>query len=188
MFGPYVYRGLTVVVVPRVAMEHSGLIMTPADEFVVAHELAHQWWYASVGNDQARAPWLDEAFAQWAGASVVLHRGRGVAPQGGDCPGARGDEPLVTRDMAFWAGRGDRYAGAVYFAGACLLDQLEAHLGRAGFQAALRAYSERHRMGWHTEADFKAAMDAAAGDDRLAPVWQRFGIDGVAARSERRIH
>jgi len=35
-------------------------------ESVVAHEIAHQWFYNMVGNDQADEPWLDEALAQYA--------------------------------------------------------------------------------------------------------------------------
>jgi hypothetical protein len=31
--------------------------------YVVAHEIAHQWWYGAVGNDQVIEPWLDEALA-----------------------------------------------------------------------------------------------------------------------------
>ena len=36
---------------------------TPAEYLtaIAAHETAHQWWYARVGNDQAIEPWLDEA-------------------------------------------------------------------------------------------------------------------------------
>ena len=30
---------------------------------MIAHELAHMWWYALIGSDQARSPWLDEGFA-----------------------------------------------------------------------------------------------------------------------------
>ena len=33
---------------------------------VAVHELAHQWFYAMVGDSQARDPWLDEAFATYA--------------------------------------------------------------------------------------------------------------------------
>ncbi len=29
------------------------------------HEVAHQWWYNVVGNDQVNHPWLDEALAQY---------------------------------------------------------------------------------------------------------------------------
>src|SRR5204863_178296 len=31
----------------------------------IVHELAHQWFYSLVGNDQARDPWLDEALASY---------------------------------------------------------------------------------------------------------------------------
>ena len=27
------------------------------------HEIAHQWWFGLVGNDQALEPWLDEAMS-----------------------------------------------------------------------------------------------------------------------------
>lgn len=32
---------------------------------IVAHEVAHQWFYGLVGNDQVYEPWLDEALATW---------------------------------------------------------------------------------------------------------------------------
>ncbi len=32
------------------------------------HEMAHQWWFGLVGNDQAMEPWLDEALAVYSEA------------------------------------------------------------------------------------------------------------------------
>jgi aminopeptidase N len=32
---------------------------------LTAHEIAHQWWYGAVGNDQVYEPWLDESFAKY---------------------------------------------------------------------------------------------------------------------------
>lgn len=34
-------------------------------EFVVVHELAHQWWYGIVGNDEYREAWIDEPLTQY---------------------------------------------------------------------------------------------------------------------------
>ena len=34
-------------------------------EWVVAHEVAHQWFFNVVGNDQVNEPWLDEAVVQY---------------------------------------------------------------------------------------------------------------------------
>lgn len=35
-------------------------------EFIVVHELAHQWWYSIVGNDEYREAWIDEPLTQYA--------------------------------------------------------------------------------------------------------------------------
>ena len=35
-------------------------------EATVVHEVAHQWFYNLIGNDQVLYPWLDEALAQYA--------------------------------------------------------------------------------------------------------------------------
>ena len=32
---------------------------------ITVHEVAHQWWYAQVGNDSALTPWLDEALSTY---------------------------------------------------------------------------------------------------------------------------
>lgn len=34
-------------------------------ETVVAHEVAHQWWYAVVGSDPVNQAWQDEALSQF---------------------------------------------------------------------------------------------------------------------------
>jgi hypothetical protein len=37
----------------------------PYSESSTAHELAHQWWYGIVGNNNQEDPWLDEGFATY---------------------------------------------------------------------------------------------------------------------------
>ena len=55
-------------------MEYPGLVLLDRQllqdddgmlEFVVAHEAAHQWWYAAVGSDQVNHPWQDEALTEY---------------------------------------------------------------------------------------------------------------------------
>lgn len=31
----------------------------------VPHEIAHQWFYAAIGNDSYKEPWLDEGFCEF---------------------------------------------------------------------------------------------------------------------------
>lgn len=80
IFGSaYPYPDLKIVFVPMKGLnscEHSGLIFFSDDMidsfrqsgynyFSLAHEISHQWWYALVGNDQVKEPWLDEGLANW---------------------------------------------------------------------------------------------------------------------------
>lgn len=78
-FGSYPYEEFKIVFVPMEGfhgMEYSGLIFLRDEflkpnydlkhsEYILAHEIAHQWWYGLVGNDQLREPWLDEGLANW---------------------------------------------------------------------------------------------------------------------------
>lgn len=78
-YGPYPYRTLTVFEGEmNGGMEYSGIVLVGAIFYdlytgdpqailpgLTVHELAHQWWYGVVGNDQVHEPWLDEAFARY---------------------------------------------------------------------------------------------------------------------------
>jgi hypothetical protein len=168
LYGPYGWPDLQVVVTRHAAMEHTGLIMTPPEDYIVTHELAHEWWYALISNDQAQEPWLDEAFASYseeaAGAQAFPWCRR---------PGAAAR--LVTRGVDDFRGRSVRRYGAIYFEGACLLDVLRKRMGRRRFETALREYALANRYGWSTAAEFRAAMDAAS-PVPLGDLWRRYRV------------
>jgi len=77
-FGKYTYPELDIVATPLDSggMEYPNLVMI-SDELdadpdkdgylsvVVAHEVAHQWFYGLVGDDQYNEAWLDESFASY---------------------------------------------------------------------------------------------------------------------------
>ena len=166
LFGPYGWPDLQVVVTSSIAMEHTGLVMTPPREYIVVHELAHEWWYGTVGDDQAAAPWLDEAFATYAEEAVLEQ------PPWCRRPGP--DARLTTRGVDFWRKRVIRY-GVVYYEGACLLDLVERRMGRPLFRATLRDYAIENRHGWSTAGELRAVMDAAS-PRGLGDLWRRFGV------------
>lgn len=87
--GPYIYDELDVVpaFIAEGGMEMPGLVLeglppegrdvVAGDYYyaaiTVAHEVAHQWFYCAIGNDQYNEPWLDESFATYYG-SYVYHK------------------------------------------------------------------------------------------------------------------
>lgn len=73
-FGKYPYENLVVIKSAFVqgGMEYPNIVLvsdniTEAKEFqkVIVHEIAHQWWYGLVGNDQINQAWLDESLAEY---------------------------------------------------------------------------------------------------------------------------
>ncbi len=72
-FGEYVYPTLSVVITPLSVsgMEYPALTMISDSleksetAYTVAHENAHQWWYAMVGSDQLNCAWQDEGLAEY---------------------------------------------------------------------------------------------------------------------------
>lgn len=75
-FGPYGYPEFRVVesYVQGVAVEFSRLVQmgpiqassNPADDSVLVHEIAHQWFHSMIGNDSENESFLDEGFADFA--------------------------------------------------------------------------------------------------------------------------
>jgi hypothetical protein len=156
-FGPYPYSELDVVEGPYSAMEYPGLIelhrhmYSPQRsdyavlEIVAAHEVAHQWWYGLVINDQVAEPWLDEGLATYSEelyvdaypAAASARRSR-IASAG---PGAEG---VDFRQPASRYARGE-YVPIVYFRTARSLGQLYESLGGPAFDALLQEYVTRYR-------------------------------------------
>ncbi len=168
LFGPYGWPDLQIVLTRDAAMEHTGLIMTPPIGWVVTHELAHEWWYALISDDQAQAPWLDEAFATYAEEAAV-------SPRRPWCRSPSSEARLVTQGTDYFRGRRLGRYGAVYSEGACLLDLLRKRMGSALFDDALHAYALANRYGWSTAAEFRAAIDAAS-PVGLGDLWRRYRV------------
>jgi hypothetical protein len=147
LLGPFPYPDLWVTVVPGLT---TGIESPGAIQFgdlgrrglprLIAHEVAHMWFYALVGNNQARDPWLDESFATFA-QGVVTDEQYEVSER---------VSGLMGRPMTYWASNGgfSRYGEGVYVQGAAVLLEARRQVGAERFDAALRSYRERnaHRI------------------------------------------
>jgi hypothetical protein len=153
--GPYPYRVLKVVQsAGAYGMEGPGVAWIPTGtgssnlRYLVTHEIAHQWFYGLVGNDQAREPFADEAAADFVARSVLGSR------RGSRCATAALDQSIYRYSSSC-------YYEIVYIQGGNLLDNARQRMGGAAFWAALRGYVADHR--WelvHTQTLLDALDDA----------------------------
>jgi aminopeptidase N len=156
-------------------MEYPEIVLTPAQSTAIAHELAHQWFYSIVGDDQYREPWLDESFAEFSAARLpprqVPNRLRGCKlPDGSKVP-------LDASMATMTRGGPGRYVRTVYLGGACFLRAVQRELGRAKFDAFMRGLVAAHRDGIDTTAEFVAALRAAApGNRAIEQLLRRTGL------------
>jgi aminopeptidase N len=179
-YGPYGRPEVDLVEGPGevahggVAMEYPELVLTPAQSTAIAHELAHQWFYSIVGDDQWTEPWLDESFAEFSAARLppgeVPNRLR-------DCHVPNAADTPLDANMARMTRVGGRYVRVVYIGGACTLRALQRALGATRFDAFMRRLVATHRDGVDTTAEFVAALRAAdPGNATVERILTRTGL------------
>lgn len=178
-FGRYPYGELDLVMSDALdefgSMEFPGLVLlwTEPEGSAVVHEIAHQWFYGIVGNDQYASPWLDESFAQYANFSYY---GVDTTICGEEQPAWPSETAALTRPMGYYAdGHRSEYVRVVYMRGACALYDLERVLGAPEMAVMLRDYVRDHWLGVATTAEFKRAAQAATATD-LTPFWTEHRI------------
>lgn len=189
-YGSYPHPSLTVVHPPRFAAPAGGMeypqFITTGDlgwpialgahalELVTAHELSHQWFQGMLGSNEYREPWLDESLATLA-EYRYLERTFGSGSLFSS-PVLELSEPAVWRFLGIGGkkpnallsapeyGSFEELARTIYARAVLALETIRRVYGPELFDLALRDYSEAHRFGHPTTADFFAALSG-----RLSP-------------------
>jgi hypothetical protein len=141
-----------------------------ADPYVINHEVAHQWFYAQVGNDQQAEPWLDEAFADFSARYLM-----GIGEN------ACSTRPVDSSVFAWEAGATtggdwtscDGYFHAVFYQGTELLTAVGAAMGDADFFVAMRDWIAEHRHSFATGRRLLAHLQRRS-DAELLPIYRRY--------------
>lgn len=199
-FGPYPFTEFDLVSTTNFALgvEYPGIVAllinlydpagqvrgsatTPLLEGVVAHEVAHQWFYSQVGNDQVDEPWLDEALAQYA---TILYYQDVYGDEG--AAGFRGSlerrwQRVNRADIPIGlpvAGYDESSYGAiVYGRGPLFIEQLAETMGQETFAAFLRDYYRTNLWGIATGDSFKQLAEQHCACDLTplfeASVWEK---------------
>jgi hypothetical protein len=188
IFEPYPHQTLSVVEADFLdGMEYDGLVFlshafydyyTGGPEsnltIIAAHEVAHQWWYGLVGNDQALEPWLDEAFSTfsevlfyeqaypdlvdwWWENRINFHNPQGWV------------DSTIYEAEGFYP-----YRDAVYLRGAQFLAEIRDILGADRFQEFLRDYLSKYRHKQVRGDDFFNLLSEYTSEDISPLVSQYF--------------
>ena len=178
-FAPYPYQTLAVVQTDiHDGQEYDGLVLLATkfyEEYgggarnnlttIGVHEIAHQWWFGLVGNDQALEPWLDEAMATYSEHIFYEFNYPGQVNWWWQFrvdyfkPGGYVDTSIYN------GGTFRTYTNAVYLNGAHFIDDLRGRMGDDNFYRFLKDYASRYSRGRATSYDFFAAVRANTSAD-----------------------
>jgi hypothetical protein len=191
-FGPYPYPALTVVQTAFLhgGMEYGSLVYVSnsidpkniAYSTVIVHEIAHQWWYGLVGNDQTQTAWIDEGLTEY--STAVFFESH---PEYGERIDEIADNNLTTlsfydevltklgtvfdkrmnRDINDFR-TGYEYTFCTYCRGMILFYNIAKMSGYGTFNSALRAFADANKFGFGTKEALISALETALNTELTA--------------------
>jgi aminopeptidase N len=173
IFGPYPFDRYGHVVVDRfpAALETQTMTVfgrdwfgSPIVEYVVAHELVHQWFGNSVTPTTWQDIWLNEGFAtygQWLWIEQTFGRPAMLGHIADTHAGLQDLPPLAIGDP----GPAALFDRQVYDRGGLTVHALRAEVGDDAFFATLQAWTERYAYGNASTSDFIALAEEISGSD-----------------------
>ncbi len=201
LYRPYPYKQFSVAAADFFigGMEYPNLVLIDQTlyseerkdilEYVIAHEVAHQWWYGIVGNDQIREPWLDEALTEYATLLYYEKKyGQEVKNQIFEemmvksyqtyqekIAKQAADERIYRSIKEFENGL--EYQVLVYHKGAMFLEDLRRQLGDKTFFNIFKVYFDKYRYKNATTKDFIKICEQAANRDLKGIFKEWIGYD-----------
>ncbi len=148
-------------------------------ESTIAHEVAHQWFYNLVGNDQIDHPWLDEALSQYLTGIYFL-----------DTYGENAYQQLRNSWIDRWQRveqqptpislpvgdyEGVAYSALVYGRGPLFVEALAEEMGEEVFWDFLQSFTETHLWEIAEPETFIAMAESQCACD-LGQIWETWGV------------
>lgn len=190
-FGRYPYPEVDVVLgetgLGIAGMEYPGLVTSipkiqtrkgtvPAVN-VVVHELAHQWWYGVVGNNQVKEPWLDEGLTTF---SEFLYMDKMMKEDERDLlrrASLRSEE--IHQKLGLTAAeRLDKYPDTVYglmvyIRPAAMMYELMKEIGEPQVYKIMKTYYQQYQFKTATTGDFIRLASKVSGKN-LKPFFDKW--------------
>ena len=175
-FGEYPYSNLAVVQTNFVhgGMEYPRLVMISDQvrgeeyKYVIIHEIAHQWWYGVVGNDEYNEPWLDESLTEYSTALFYENHDSYALSYDSIVNGASETYKIFLKIYGSVTGEVDtsmnrsldefktepEYVNNIYTRGILMFDSLRNVLGEQKFYACLKTYYKKYAFKITSTDDF----------------------------------
>lgn len=150
-------------------------------EFVTAHEVGHQWWYALVGNNQYQHAFIDEGLTNYVttayygkqyGAEAARRQINTNLKAGYFSLLFNGGDQIVDQPTDDFPSM-TSYGVTVYGKAALAFLELRILIGDDAFFGALQAYYQEFRFSVATPDDLKAAFETAYGQS-LEEFWRHW--------------
>lgn len=169
LFGKYPYKTLSVVKTNFCfgGMEYPNLVYISDDvesvemfDYCIVHEIAHQWWYGIVGNNEFQDAWLDEGLTEFSTAlffeknaqygfdyDTIMQNARDsyvnfvniYTKITGDC------DQSMQRSLAEFSTEPE-YVNCTYTKGMLLFASLRDCLGKRKFEKCLKQYFKQYEF------------------------------------------
>lgn len=174
LFGKYPLKGLTLFENRMFisGMEYPGFILMDGKKYkpeTVAHEVAHQWFYGLVGNDQVMEPWLDEAVVTYYTNRFLYDHRLDQIYREIERNWIKEGRPKATEVDQYqtW----NQYWKTTYSYGSLLFYRLEEKMGREAFDRLMQGYVKRYEGRIAHTADLIRLANEVSGED-LEPVFR----------------
>lgn len=187
-FGKFPYQTLTVVKTPFVfgGMEYPSVVFISdsiEDETeykkVIVHEIAHQWWYAVVGNNESKEAWLDESISEYSTALFFGANEKYGLSYDEFVDNALSSYLLYVDVIETIRGEVNtkmnlpvheyqndyEYSYMVYVKGVIMFDSLRTAVGEKKLIAGLRKYYQENKFKIASKDDFYSAFKSACHQD-----------------------
>lgn len=157
-------------------------------EFVMAHEIAHQWWGQAVGWKNYHEQWISEGFAQYF-ATLYAREKRGESVYRSSIRALRrwslehSDQGPIHLGYRLGHVKNESrvFRALVYNKGAAVLHMLRRFIGDEAFLKGLRAFYGNFRYKKAGTDDLRVAMEAASGQS-LERFFSRWILDSELPR------
>ena len=186
MFGSYPYKSLAVVQTHFLngGMEYPALVYISDRQKgelyrdTIIHEIAHQWWYGVVGNNQISHAWLDETLAEYS-ATLFYEKNAGYnVGYSARIADAMKTYALFCERFENTADKSmDRrlpefstsmeYTVMTYVKGQIMMDSLRKTIGDDAFFKGLKKYYEDNRFKIARPENLIGAFEKTSGKDLM---------------------